>query len=147
MPIPPFNKDAFLPPGVHDCTLEELRQRFGMFQGTDWRPKLFARLEILVDSARRSGLFCAVIVNGSFVTGKSHPNDIDLVLVLKPGHDFLAEVTPDQYNLLQARAVQRKFGFDSFLAEEGTDDYVDAVEFFQRVKHRDGRKGILRVNL
>ena len=74
-------------------------------------------------------------------------DDVDLVLVLKSGHDFLAEVTPDQYNLLHAQSVRRRFGFDSFLADEGTDDYVDAVEFFQRVKHRDGRKGILRVNL
>jgi hypothetical protein len=147
MPIPALNEDGFLPPGVHECTLEELQQRFGTFQGSDWRQKLFARLAALVDSVRRSGLFCAIVVNGSFVTSKQQPNDVDLVLVLKSGHDFLAEVTPVQYNLLHSQAVQRRFGFDSFLAEEGTDDYVDAVEFFQRVKHRDGGKGILRVNL
>jgi hypothetical protein len=41
MPIPDFTPDGFLPPGVHDCTLDELRVRFGVFRSNDRRPRLY----------------------------------------------------------------------------------------------------------
>ena len=29
MPIPDLSPDGYLPPGIHACTLEEIRERFG----------------------------------------------------------------------------------------------------------------------
>src|SRR5437763_745258 len=49
MPIPDLNADGLLPTGLFDCTLEEIRQRFGSFQGSERRPHLFARLEQTVE--------------------------------------------------------------------------------------------------
>ena len=88
MPIPTLDTDGLLPAGIFDCTLAELRERFGRFQVSDQRTRLFARLEELVAAMQRSGLFEALLVDGSFVTAKPAPNDIDLVAVLRPGHDF-----------------------------------------------------------
>jgi len=48
MPIPALNADGLLPAGVFDCTLPEVRVRFGAFRGSDHRARLFARLEELV---------------------------------------------------------------------------------------------------
>ncbi len=83
MPIPELNQDGFLPEGIHAASLEEVRERFGRFQRTDRRPALFAKLSTYMAEVRASGLVVAVIVDGSFVTAKDEPSDIDLILVLR----------------------------------------------------------------
>src|SRR6476660_9378466 len=103
MAIPELNAEGVLPPGIHDCTLKEVRERFGVFQSSDRRPRLFATLRALVYEWRTAGLFLAVLLDGSFVTSKPAPNDIDLVLVVRSGHNFRGEWLPDQYNLLSSR--------------------------------------------
>jgi len=48
MPIPPLNTHGLLPVGIHVTTLDEIRLRFGLFQGSDRRPRLYDRLEQLI---------------------------------------------------------------------------------------------------
>ena len=68
MAIPELNANGFLPVGRHDCTLAEVRARFGAFQSSDQRPKLIARLEALAHTIRTSGLFKTLLIDGSLVT-------------------------------------------------------------------------------
>ena len=82
MSIPALNQDGLLPEGIHDCTLEEIKARFGSFQATDQRPRLLARLESFLAEVRAAGLVRSVLVDGSFVTSKADPHDIDLVVVV-----------------------------------------------------------------
>ncbi len=89
MPIPEIDETGFLPEGVHQATLEEVREPFGRFQRTDRRPVLFSQLSLFLAEVRASGLVEAVIVDGSFVTAKDEPSDIDLILVLRPDHRAL----------------------------------------------------------
>lgn len=148
MPIPALNTDGFLPAGVFDCTLPELRERFGRFQISDQRTRLFARLEELVAAMQRSGLFEALLVDGSFVTAKPAPNDIDLVAVLRPGHDFERDLPMSEYALVSRAMLRRQFGFDVVIAERTSQLYSTYVEFFSRVRENpDVRKGLLRLSL
>lgn len=94
MPIPAFTPQGLLPPGVHECTADEVRSRFGTLQGSDRRPRLFDKLEQFLNDARRSGLVVAAIIDGSFVTATPDPNDVDLVLLVNPSHDFSANLRP-----------------------------------------------------
>jgi len=80
--IPEFNDDGYLPPGVHQATLEEIAARFG--QETELRKVQMESLGWLVDLARRAGAL-RFIVNGSFVTDRPEPNDVDCVLLIGPG--------------------------------------------------------------
>ena len=133
---------------MHDCSLDEVRQTFGTFKSSDRRPNLFRKLEPFVSELRRRGTAKALVVNGSFATAKSDPNDIDLVLVLPQGHDFTGDVTPDEYNLLSKRWVRRTFGFDMFVAEDESQEYERYTRFFQDVRNQPGEsKGVLRVEL
>src|ERR1039457_4077309 len=112
MPIPPLNADGLLPPGIFDCSLEEVRDRFGSFQISNQRRQLFARPEDLFGAMQRSGLFKALLVDGSFVTVKHAPNDIDLVAVLLPGHDFERDLPMSEYALVSRAMLRRRFAFD-----------------------------------
>ena len=148
MPIPALDSNGRLPQGVHDCTVEEIKATFGAFQGTDRRPQLFLKLRAFVDEASAAQFLRSLLVDGSFVTAKADPNDLDLVLVLPQGHDVSADLSPAQYNLVSKIRVQRRFGFDIVAVREGTLACDEAIAFFQQVRRQPAlRKGILRVNL
>jgi len=146
MPIPPFSLGGVLPEGIHDCTFEELRRRFGSFQASDRRPKLFAKLESFFAEVRVSGLARYVLIDGSFATAKSQPNDIDLILIIAGDYDFATDLAPSQYNILSKTRVRKRFGFDLIAVRENTVELHEAVAFFEQVRgNSSGRKGILKL--
>ena len=148
VPIPNFNEHGFLPAGVHPCTLQEIRARFGKFQDSDQRPRLFSKLEIFVKELKSAAIVRALIVDGSFVSTTSSPNDIDIILVLAAGHDFTADLSPLQYQIVERTKVRQKHGFDVFIAEDASPDYLVLVRFYQRVRLQPGlTKGILRIEI
>jgi hypothetical protein len=148
VPIPEFNTHGCLPGGLHDCTLDELRSRFGVFQESDRRPRLFAQLEALVQACASAGLFEALIVDGSFVTAKPTPNDIDLIAVLRPGHDFERDLPMSEYALVSRALLRRRFGFDVVVVERDSALQATYLEFFSLVRERPGlKKGLLRLRL
>jgi hypothetical protein len=148
MPIPELTPEGLLPAGIFDSTVEEIRQRFGTFQGSDRRPRLFARLQQFVVAIRNTGLFEAVLIDGSFVTGKPAPNDIDVIAVLHRGHDFERVFSMFEYAFLSRQLLRQRFGFDVVLVEEHSPLYDKAVEFFGRVRESTHlRKGLLRLVL
>ncbi len=148
MAIPLLDEHGFLPGGVHDCTLNELKARFGSFQISDRRPQLFARLEAFLSEAKASRLVVSVVVDGSFVTAKPDPNDIDLILVVASNHSFAADLSPLEYSVLSKRRVHRRHGFDLLVAHADSDEYRRYVWFFQQIRFAPGHtKGILRLKL
>jgi len=148
MAIPPLNEHGWLPDGVHDCMMEEAAERFGVFQRNDRRPALWAQFSEFIREAKACGLVEAVLLDGSFVTAKPEPNDIDIGLLVSATHDFAADLNPSAYNVLSKRRVRRRFGFDILLARAGTDDVAEVVDFFRQVRnHPYLRKGILRIRL
>jgi hypothetical protein len=148
MPIPAFNEQGLLPDGIHDCSLEEAAARFGSFQGSDRRPALWNRLKHFIREAQSSGVVDFLLLDGSFVTAKPDPNDIDLVVIVRSDYDFRGEPTPDEYNLLSKFRVRRRFGFDIILARADAEDLDEAADFFRQVRdYPHIKKGILRISL
>ena len=79
--VPPLTDDGYLPVGVHPATLDEIAARFG--QEPELRHVQMESLRWLVDLAQRAGIV-RLVINGSFVTDKWEPNDIDCVLLAGP---------------------------------------------------------------
>ena len=84
--LPPFDDYGNLPLGIHACTDAELADRFG--SGSEDREAQIDELQQFITIARLSGV-CRLLVNGSFVTGKLSPNDVDVVIL--PGPDYPRE--------------------------------------------------------
>jgi hypothetical protein len=146
MPIPVLNEDGLLPEGIHDCTPEEAQALFGSFQGSDHRLRLWAKLNEFLREVKACGLVETVLLNGSFVTSKPAPNDIDLILVVRENHDFSADLLPAEYNVLSKRKVFRRHQFDLLVARAGSEEFHRYTAFFQQVRLEPGkRKGILRL--
>ena len=148
MSIPALNEDGLLPEGIHDCTPEEAQARFGSFQGSDRRLHLWAKLQEFLREVKACGLVEAVLLNGSFVTSKPAPHDIDLILVVRQSHDFSADLVPAEYNVLSKRRVFRRHQFDLLVARAGSEEFQRYVAFFEQVRLEPGKsKGILRIVL
>ena len=147
MPIPPLDDEGFLPEGIHDASLEEVGQRFGQFQQSERRVRLQAALRAFAEAATRSGLVAALIVDGSFATGKAEPGDVDLIVVLRTPVDFSEDLRPDQYNVVSAKRVKARHGFDVFVTWQSSASFQPLVEGFSRVRDSESRKGMVRVVL
>jgi hypothetical protein len=79
--LPPFDQNGNLPPGVHRCTAEELIERYG--KGSPEREIESRELLRFIDWARQNGVR-RLLINGSFITSKPEPNDVDLVILPNP---------------------------------------------------------------
>jgi hypothetical protein len=146
--------DGVLPEGVHGCTIEEVEQVFGRFARSDCRQRLTQTLRRYIEDVRKARIAVAVVVDGSYITAKSEPSDIDLVLALRSDIDLRAELLPMEYNVQSERMVRRLYGFDVLTAIDGSDAYTKHVRFFSRVRLDDpeqsasrSRKGLLRIEL
>jgi len=80
--IPALNDEGYLPPGLHGATVDEIHARFG--RESQLRRVQIESLRWLVELARRAGVL-RIVVNGSFVTDKLEPNDVDCVLLVGTG--------------------------------------------------------------
>src|SRR4029453_6655391 len=85
--IPPFRPDGYLPEGVYACSEAEVIFRFG--SSNRRRRRLVLRLRRWIELGRQIGAQ-RLLVDGSFVTAKEEPQDIDSVLFLP--EDFLQQL-------------------------------------------------------
>ena len=79
MAIPKFRADDYLPEGLHLASEAEIIFRFG--SSTRRRRLLTIRLRRWIELARLVG-GQRLLIDGSFVTSKSEPHDIDSVILL-----------------------------------------------------------------
>jgi len=81
VPIPDFDDRGLLPPGDYPITFSKLRKSLLVDNDRegwdrDWRLQLVNQAEILVKQLWEVGID-EVVLDGSFVEDKAHPNDID----------------------------------------------------------------------
>ncbi len=88
--IPPFQDNGYLPPGLHEASLDEVEARFGL--ESEIRRAQMESIRWLVELAK-SAKIVRLVINGSFVTDSYEPNDVDCVVLLGPDdlRDFDAE--------------------------------------------------------
>ena len=77
--LPPFDEFGNLPAGIHPSKIDEIAQRFGC--GSPERVVEIAELKEFVAWAWKAGVE-RIIVNGSFVTSRTAPNDVDVISCL-----------------------------------------------------------------
>ncbi len=81
MTLPPFNQSGDLPEGIHSAGLDEVLARFG--DGNKQRRQVSDNLQRIVALARGTGKLARFLLFGSYVTAKSEPNDVDVILIMQ----------------------------------------------------------------
>lgn len=88
-----------LPPGLHPMTLADIHGRcVTAFEMSKSRGPIMAGLEAVVGRMERAGLPLDLWVDGSFMTQKIDPDDVDLVAVIS--QPVLEGFTPEQHDVM-----------------------------------------------
>ena len=139
--IPNFKKTGLLPTGVYLTTWDELVEKFGT---NKHRLKLLEGLNKGLNLLQRYG--CAeVCIDGSFVTAKPLPNDIDVAYDNSHMNwkKFIKE-QPEFNDVKNGSRIQKEKYQSEFYACNAFEDSI--LQFFQF--DRDGNpKGIVKIYL
>jgi hypothetical protein len=146
MPLPEFNNNGDLPPGVHRTSWSEVLQRFGV--GVGQREVCTRRLAHVYELAKRTGFLGRFVIFGSYVTAKMEPNDVDIILIMDDA--FRLEQCPmESRGLFDHAVAQARFGASVFwmraamLIGENVDEFIR----YWQIKRGGSKRGIVDVIL
>lgn len=141
--IPAFRADGYLPEGLHKATEPDVTFRFG--SGSARRRRLVIRLRRWVGLARKTRAR-RLLIDGSFVTEKVEPDDVDAVVLL-PG-DFQRQIDEGFEPAIELEQMLLTRQPEEIFAAEDDFDWKEWVEFFGRTREADGRrKGLVEIEL
>lgn len=92
MALPPFDEDTgYLPEGEFPASLKEIESRFGTESFR--RREIFSGLVFVIERLRSFGVE-TIWIDGSFVTDKQRPGDVDVA------YEIPADADPSSWGLL-----------------------------------------------
>ena len=138
---PAFDDGGFIPP-IQICTEAEVDVWFGF---SDQRKRLLDRIHHWISLAKAVRAR-RLLLDGSFVTAKKRPGDVDAVVLLPEDfRDQLRAGYPravELYNIFRTREPKELF------AAEDEEDWWGWFGFFSRTREPNGRcKGLIEVEL
>ena len=146
MPLPDFNSNGDLPPGVHQASWSEVLERFG--GGVGQRDVCTRRLVHIYELARRTECLKRFVIFGSYVTTKLEPNDVDAILIMDDA--FRLERCPmESRGLFDHAVAQARHGASVFWIRPALLIGEDVEQFVShwQIKRGGAKRGIVDVML
>ena len=141
--IPDFRQDGYLPEGLYLVSEAELTFRFGTSNRK--RRRLILRVRRWIELAREVEA-PRLFIDGSFITAKPEPNDVDAVVRLPADFENQIAGNSDAATEFEEMLLTRR-PEEIFAAEDET-DWNEWVEFFSQTREADGRrKGLVEIEL
>lgn len=146
---------AIWEPGLHDISMDTLSEMCVLaFPGNERRKWLYDRLSVYLDQLAKVGVRFEVWVDGSFITSKEIPSDIDIVLWCN-GRE-VDSLPPESQDILislvgQRHIVKLRYGLDVYIEtlDTSTSDGVNARGYWRGmycfVKETEAPKGVPRL--
>ena len=139
--IPNLKKSGLLPTGIHSSTWEELNEKFGF---NEQRRMLLNGLKKGLQLLRKYGC-TEVCIDGSFVTAKPIPKDVDVCYdnTHMSWKKFIKE-QPEFNDLKNGSRIQKEKYQTEFYAYNAFEDSI--LHYFQYDRNNDP-KGIVKLVL
>src|SRR4051812_1264483 len=133
--IPAFRPDGYLPDGVYLASEADITFRFG--STSPRRRRLALRVRRWIDLTRAVGA-TRLLIDGSFVTKKLDPHDVDAVVLLPADfHEQIRRGSDAALELEQMLLTRRP---EELFAAEDETDWNEWAAFFGRTREADGRR-------
>jgi len=140
--IPAFEADGSLPVGLYAASEAEIVFRFGT--STRRRTELAIRLRRWIELARAVSAR-RLLVDGSFVTAKPDPGDIDAAIWLPS--DFQEQVARGAAAALELNNMLRTGQPKEIFPADDEDDWNWWIKFFSQTRIANEFKGLVEVQL
>lgn len=141
--IPLFRPDGYLPEGLYVGSEAEIIFRFG--SSSRRRRRLVLRLRRWIELGQQVGAQ-RLLIDGSFVTAKEEPHDIDSVILLPT--DFTQRLERESAPALELEEMLLTRRPEELFAAEDETDWEEWVEFFSQTREPDRRrKGLVEIRL
>jgi hypothetical protein len=138
---PEYDRDGYIAP-MQACTDAEVVRWFG---GNENRERLIGRIRDWIGLARAVKAR-RLLLDGSFVTAKENPNDVDAVVLLPEDFSQKLEAGHSDARKLAEMFISREP--KELFAAEDEEDWWRWFEFFSRTREKTGRrKGLVEVLL
>ncbi len=138
---PVFDKEGYISP-IQTCTDAEVTRWFGLYAH---REKLLKRVNDWISLARAVNAK-RLLLDGSFVTAKDKPGDVDAVVLLPK--DFRNQLRTRNVEALKLEKMFLNRDPKELFAAEDEEDWWGWFEFFSRTRKASGRrKGLIEVML
>ena len=138
---PAFDDGGFIPP-IQTCTEAEVARWFGF---NDRRQRLLERIRKWISLARAVKAR-RLLLDGSFVTKKDNPGDVDAVVLLPD--DFRDQVRDGSPEAVELHGMLRSREPKELFAAVDEEDWWRWFGFFSRTREANGRrKGLIEVAL
>ncbi|MCE0485148.1 MAG: hypothetical protein LV479_13040 [Methylacidiphilales bacterium] len=152
--LPPFGYHGCLPEGVHETTLDQMRERFVI---NPKRTYLWERLEKFLHWATTTEKFSHAYIDGGFITSKPNPEDIDVILQTRAHYGPEAFGAMEPFFAEGIDTIYEKYSVHlHFWCEGFPGGLSDFRRFFQYLRPQDAapyglregtKKGIVRIKL
>ncbi len=152
--LPPLTYFGHLPEGVHDTTIDHLKQRFATNVS---RTVLWERLQSFLLWVTSTGNFSIAYINGGFITNKADPQDVDVILQTKVPYGSEAFQAMEPFFAKGIDSIYETYSVHlHFWCEGFPGGMIDFRRFFQYLRPQDAaplglqesvRKGIVRIQL
>ncbi len=141
--LPALNGDGDLPPGVYPVTLSAALARFGV--GSPQRVSVGERLSRIHRLASSTNCLVRFVVFGSFVTAKTEPRDIDVVMIVEDSFD-LESVPADVAAIFRHDEAEASLGASVFWTKQsGAFGGERAMVEYWQIRREGGYRGILEI--
>jgi hypothetical protein len=147
MSIPNFNDDGLLPSGRHQCTLDEAKD---MFAHNDARSIIWDNFCAVLLEMAAAGLEGTLFLDGSYVTDKAIPGDIEVAFDVRNESDQKQGLALLFFHT-QHNRLKSTIKVDWYPVLPGNNDFVSFFEYIgdktaaQKKLHAKELKGILKV--
>ena len=148
MPIPALNEYGLLPSGVHICAVDEVR---GSFCENQARQDVWFAFERFLTWIETMPGPVSILIDGSFVTDKAMPSDVDVVVDITSCSRDDQDVWIVAFHREHAQIkMEYRTDFYPLIVGQGSDftaffQYIRIEEALTRGAPDDTRKGILRL--
>lgn len=145
--LPTFTTEGILPAGVYNCNLAVIKSDFTTIPDSSIRTDLFIKLEKLVADIKSTSLVIrGILIDGSFVTNKSNPSDIDIAIIFC---DSVIAMDLPQFELrfINRDFIKEYYGFTMFPIFGEDINFREMINFYQQQEPPNDqiKKGILRI--
>jgi hypothetical protein len=140
---PDFGDDGDLPVGIHQATLTEVLNHFGV--GSLQRRVVAQRLVRIYDLASGTGHLARFIIFGSFITAKPDPNDVDIFLLM--GDSFAPQQVSGEAEIIFDHLASQEYEGASvfWLKKSGAIGGEQQAAADWQIKRDKTRRGIVEV--